>query len=57
VRTCGQLPPLLLRGHEQYVKYVACSLDGTMIASASGDTTIRLWDTSALPERRARAVK
>jgi hypothetical protein len=34
-----------LRGHEAWVNSVSFNSDGTQLASASGDTTIRLWDT------------
>lgn len=34
----------VLEGHEAHVKGLATNHDGTVIASASADTTIRLWD-------------
>ncbi len=34
----------VLEGHESHVKGMAINSDGTLIASGSADTTIRLWD-------------
>ena len=34
----------VLEGHEGHVKGLATNHDGTLIASASADTTIRVWD-------------
>ncbi len=42
-RDLGQL--VVLRGHEQYVKTLAWSPDGRMLASGSGDFTVRVWDS------------
>ena len=44
-----------LRGHDDYVHAVAWSPDGTRLISASGDDTVRVWD-SLSPQERARRV-
>jgi WD40 repeat protein len=39
--------PLILRGHEQGVTAVCYSSDGTRLASASLDRTVKLWDAKS----------
>ena len=40
--------PWVLRGHDAGVEAVTFSLDSTQLASASADTTVRLWDMANL---------
>ena len=46
-----------LRGHEDYVHAVAWSPDGTRLISASGDGTVRIWDSLSAQERARRAAR
>jgi WD40 repeat protein len=46
---CGR--DLLLRGHSGFVKRLAFSPDGTLLASGSVDHTVKLWDTASWTER------
>ena len=40
-----------LHGHDAYVHAVAWSPDGTRLISASGDGTVRVWDSLSAQER------
>jgi len=46
-----------LRGHEDYVHAVAWSPDGTRLISASGDRTVRIWDSLSAQERARRPAR
>ncbi|KAH8881388.1 WD40 repeat-like protein [Thozetella sp. PMI_491] len=43
-----------LEGHSKDVNAIAFSFDGKMLASASNDTTVRLWDTAIGTSRELR---
>ena len=40
-----------LEGHSDWVRAVAFSSDGKLVASSSGDRTVKLWDTTTGKER------
>lgn len=44
-RTTGELLAPVMRGHREMVHGLALSRDGSRLASASFDGTVRLWDT------------
>ena len=46
-----------LRGHDDYVHAVAWSPDGTRLLSASGDHTVRAWDSLSAQERARRGAR
>src|ERR1051326_4799818 len=39
--------PLIYRGHNDYIFSLAFSPDSTMLASASRDTTVRIWSINS----------
>ena len=43
---------LILRGHQDWIEYVAWSPDGRWALSGSGDQTVRVWDTETGRELR-----
>ena len=43
-----------LSGHKSYVHHLAISPDGTQMISASGDRTLRIWDTIPRADREQR---
>ena len=45
-----------LHGHEDYVHAVDWSPDGTRLISASGDGTVRVWDSLSAQERAKRSA-
>jgi len=47
-------PLLALRGHRGYVRGLALSPDGAILASASGDNCVRLWHTHSAEVRGER---
>ncbi|KAJ1720271.1 substrate-specific activator of APC-dependent proteolysis [Coemansia erecta] len=50
-----QMTPIaLLPGHTKRVLYLAQSPDGSTVATAAGDETIRFWDVFERPDRSAR---
>ncbi|WP_293145582.1 WD40 repeat domain-containing protein, partial [Okeania sp. SIO3I5] len=46
-----------LKGHEETVNGVALSPDGQMIATASGDNTVKLWNHRGRSCRLSKAMR
>ena len=57
LRTAGRTGDLVgsLRGHQDYVHGFAVLPDGSALVSASGDATLRVWDTAPMTVRLAGA--
>ena len=49
-RADGEGPPILLRGHRNWLRAVAFSPDGQRLATASDDGTIRIWPGNPIQE-------
>ena len=47
---CGE-ELLQLQGHEAYIHALALHPEGRILASASGDNTVRIWDSRPMAER------
>ena len=46
-----------LKGHKSYIHSVVFSPDGTQIATASGDGTVRIWDSISRSVRLEEAAR
>ena len=53
IDTKSRIQLALLRGHTDYVFSLALSPDGQLIASSSGDGTVRIWESTPLRKRIA----